>query len=233
MNQQRTERQRGASFLEFLMVAPVLLLICGSTVELANFIRFRQIADVVSKEAAMRAYRDCDITRVNQINGTSTGSNGPTVDKVSTQDAILECLTDVRNNINTALSGTTIQGTVILSVYRFQPGELVPFRAGDANPLNRPLCSTSTSATNAVQAISTDSAGSNYVPSGGAVVYRSNSGAGNVAPWGCDTGRVFIAEAVFTYTPIIGFRVFGIGNSFDVDFANSPLNGTFRETAIL
>lgn len=207
-------QQRGASFLEFIMVAPIMLLVAGATVELSRFIRFRQVADVLSKEAAMRAYRQCDITRVQFTNG------GISVDPAITTPVIQACLDGIKASTEATLGGTGIRGTVTISVYRFDYRNLVP---------------TSGCSTQAPTQITSQNPTSAYQPRAGGILGPNGIVTGT---WGCTTGRVVISEVTFQYNPIINYRVIGVGNSFDVNFANSPLSTANqqnlpRETTIL
>jgi len=212
-------QQRGASFLEFIMVAPVMLLVAGATVELSRFIRFRQVADVLSKEAAMRAYRQCDITKVKFESSSPSVSKAPTVDEDQSATDIQNCLNTTSNNIQNTLAQAGITGSVILSMYRFEFNQLVPTPACTGQTPRKIISQNSTSVYNpTVNGIS----GPN-----GTVTGR----------WGCTTGRVVISEVAFRYTPIINYRVIGVGNSFDVNFRNSQLSSPnaegFREATIL
>lgn len=51
--------QHGVVMIEFIIILPLLLCIAGVTVEMARFLRFNQMASVLSQEAALRAYRQC------------------------------------------------------------------------------------------------------------------------------------------------------------------------------
>ena len=217
-------QQRGASFLEFIIVAPILLLVAGGTVELARYIRFRQIADVLSKEAAMRAYRECDITQVEFTSRPprvfNRQSEDDATDPKGTSFLIKNCL----NTVNAAMEGTLnasgIQGGIILSMYRFDFANLVPTPGcSAANPTRIPAANPS----------------SVYAPQAGGISGPNGIVTGT---WGCTTGRVVISEVTFQYNPIINYRVIGVGNSFDVNFANYPLSTANqqnlpRETTIL
>jgi hypothetical protein len=197
-------QQRGASFLEFIMVAPIMLLVAGATVELSRFIRFRQVADVLSKEAAMRAYRQCDRTSVKFTNGEVL------VNQLVTTPLIQGCLDNVKASIEATLAGTGIPGSVTISMYRFDY----------ANPVPTAGC-----AAQAPQAITSQNPNSAYQPRAGGIAGPNGIVTGT---WGCTTGRVLISEMTFVYAPIINYRVIGVGNSFDVNFANSPLRSPLR-----
>ena len=120
-----SHRERGSSYIEFLLVAPIFLLIAASTIEIARFLRFRQLAGVFSKEAALEAYRKCDITNI-----TTTGGNSdPSVDWPSTSRDISSCLQTLETQMNAGLTAAgfpSSRAKVILSMYRWNYSQLVP-----------------------------------------------------------------------------------------------------------
>lgn len=225
--QRKMSCQRGSSYIEFLIVAPILLLVAGSTIELARFVRFRQIADVISKEAALEAYRVCDIT---DIDAQTLINAAPRVNTGTSTTNIQNCLNNVANKYQATVAATGIaNATVILSIYRYDFGNLVPQDAPACTPPN-----------SAFKQISTSDANSGFTLVGNSIQNRLNGAVVGSQLTGCQLGRVLISELAFFYAPIINFRVVGINNSFDTNFNTSPLRrdpgnfqNAFRETTIL
>jgi Flp pilus assembly protein TadG len=230
--QRKMSCQRGSSYIEFLIVAPILLLVAGSTIELARFVRFRQIADVISKEAALEAYRVCDIT---DIDAQTLINAAPRVNTGTSTTNIQNCLNNVANKYQATVAATGIaNATVILSIYRYDFGNLVPQDAPACSPLNSGFTQISTSAANSGFTL----VGNSMV--GNSIQNRLNGAVVGSQLTGCQLGRVLISELAFFYAPIINFRVVGINNSFDTNFNTSPLRrdpgnfqNAFRETTIL
>ena len=225
----RNRGEHGSGLIEFIFVAPIILLLAGSTLEVARFLRFRQIAGVLSQEAANRAYSQCaDITSVSvDVNGVLTvniSSTDPT--KTQTEINIKACLTTIKTAIEAAADAAGLQAgrALTLSVYRHNLGTVAPAL----------ICP---SATNAVTPILSAGLASKFTTTSGEIIAGGQPliTASDV----CKRGRIVIAELVFPYTTIINYRVFGIG--FDTNLSQSELNsnsnlnnlGKFRETTIL
>lgn len=207
----RNRGEHGSGLIEFIFVAPIILLLAGSTLEVARFLRFRQIAGVLSQEAANRAYSQCaDITSV------SAAGSSLTVDISTTRANITTCLNTVRTAINAAATAAGLQAgsALTISVYRHNLGTVAP-------AFN---CSTPNTISISVGTVSKfDIAGDAITTSGKNVVSASDV---------CKRGRIVIAELVFPYTTIINYRVFGLG--FSSDLSQSGLKSTnLRETTIL
>lgn len=223
----RIRHEVGSGYLEFLIVAPILLLVAGSTIELARFIRFRQIADVVSREAALEAYRRCDITNILATDPADLSST-PQVNITTSTNNIQACLNDVaaKFQATVAVAGLT-NAQLILSFYRYDFGSVIPAAAPACTAPNSVFTGISTSAANSV------------FNTNGTSIRNQNGQDVVAAATGCQLGRILISELAFFYTPIIDFRVIGIG--FGTDFNNSPLRRNpggdfqraFRETTIL
>ena len=200
----RNRGEHGSGLIEFIFVAPIILLLAGSTLEVARFLRFRQIAGVLSQEAANRAYSQCaDITSVSAV-GTSL-----TVNTTTTTTNISACLTTVKTGIDAAATAAGLAGSALtISVYRHNLGTVAP-------AFN---CSTPNTISISVGTVSKFTiAGDAITTSGKNVVSASDV---------CKRGRIVIAELVFPYTTIINYRVLGLDNS--------GFTGTaFRETTIL
>jgi hypothetical protein len=94
--------QRGAACMEFIFILPILFCIFIVAVEFAQFIRVRQAALVLSREAALRASRQCG-----GIVSLQAGQWNTQLAK--TRTAL--CFQKVRNSIapeaNFSLTGTT------------------------------------------------------------------------------------------------------------------------------
>ena len=118
----RNRGEHGSGLIEFIFVAPIILLLAGSTLEVARFLRFRQIAGVLSQEAANRAYSQCaDITSVSAA-GTSL-----TVNTTTTTTNISACLTTVKTGIDAAADAAGLAGSALtISVYRHNLGTVAP-----------------------------------------------------------------------------------------------------------
>ena len=218
----RNRGEHGSGLIEFIFVAPIILLLAGSTLEVARFLRFRQIAGVLSQEAANRAYSQCaDITSVSAA-GTSL-----TVNTTTTTTNISACLTTVKTGIDAAADAAGLAGSALtISVYRHNLGTVAP-----TNPMG---CASSTAA---VTRILSAVPASNFKPTtggnttGGEITTTSNALVVSKLDV-CKRGRIVIAELVFPYTTIINYRVFGLG--FNTDLSSSELKSTnLRETTIL
>ena len=229
----RNRGEHGSGLIEFIFVAPIILLLAGSTLEVARFLRFRQIAGVLSQEAANRAYSQCaDITSVSAVNGVLTvniSSTDPT--KTQTEINIEACLATIKTAIEAAADAAGLQAgrALTLSVYRHNLTAVAP-----TDPTG---CAGSAAA---VTSILSTSPASKFTTTSGEIKTTDSSGTTVVSKLDvCKRGRIVIAELVFPYTTIINYRVFGIG--FDTNLSQSELNsnsnlnnlGKFRETTIL
>ena len=206
----RNRGEHGSGLIEFIFVAPIILLLAGSTLEVARFLRFRQIAGVLSQEAANRAYSQCaDITSVSAV-GTSL-----TVNTTTTTTNISACLTTVKTGIDAAATAAGLAGSALtISVYRHNLGTVAP-------AFN---CSTPNTISISVGTVSKFTiAGDAITTSGKNVVSASDV---------CKRGRIVIAELVFPYTTIINYRVFGLGFNTNLKQSGFERND-FRETTIL
>ena len=221
----RNRGEHGSGLIEFIFVAPIILLLAGSTLEVARFLRFRQIAGVLSQEAANRAYSQCaDITSVSAA-GTSL-----TVNTTTTTTNISACLTTVKTGIDAAADAAGLAGSALtISVYRHNLGTVAP-----TDPTAPTGCAISTAA---VTRILSAVPASNFKPTtggnttGGEITTTSNALVVSKLDV-CKRGRIVIAELVFPYTTIINYRVFGLG--FNTDLSSSELKSTnLRETTIL
>ncbi len=219
----RNRGEHGSGLIEFIFVAPIILLLAGSTLEVARFLRFRQIAGVLSQEAANRAYSQCaDITSVSAVNGVLTvniSSTDPT--KTQTEINISACLTKIKAAIETAADAAGLQAgrALTLSVYRHNLRTVAPAL----------ICP---SATNAVTPILSAGPPSKFTTTGtGGTIKAGVQTLINVENV-CKRGRIVIAELVFPYTTIINYRVFGIGFDTNLKQSGFELND-LRETTIL
>lgn len=139
----RVEKKRasGKIMIEFLLVAPVFLMISGGTIEVANFMRLSQISTVVSQEAANQAYRQCSsVVRLKNPAdprySTAPGTPRIQIDDVSTPVAVQNCLENVRlNSLSTLnqLNQNTSDNAVHLMVARYyQRGTNTKFQSFEA-----------------------------------------------------------------------------------------------------
>ena len=213
----RNRGEHGSGLIEFIFVAPIILLLAGSTLEVARFLRFRQIAGVLSQEAANRAYSQCaDITSV------SVDTSGVfTVNTTTTTTNITNCLTTIKTAIEAAADAAGLQAgrALTLSVYRHNLGTVAP-----TNPMD---CASST---NAVTPILSAGLASKFTTTSGEIIAGGQTliNVENV----CKRGRIVIAELVFPYTTIINYRVFGLGFNTDLKQSGFERND-LRETTIL
>lgn len=116
------KRNSGKIMIEFLLVAPVFLMISGGTIEVANFMRLSQVSTVVSQEAANQAYRQCSsVVRLTNPNDRLYNSNGARmqIDNTTTQAAVQNCLENVRANslvtLNKLNPSTTINAVHLMA----------------------------------------------------------------------------------------------------------------------
>ena len=207
----RNRGEHGSGLIEFIFVAPIILLLAGSTLEVARYMRFRQIVLVLSQEAANRAYSQCaDITSVSAVGNSLTVNIGTTTTNIT------NCLTTVKTAIEAAADAAGLQAgrALTLSVYRHNLGTVAP-------AFN---CSTPNTISISVGTVSKFTiAGDAITTSGKNVVSASDV---------CKRGRIVIAELVFPYTTIINYRVFGLGFNTNLKQSGFERND-FRETTIL
>ena len=221
----RNQGEHGSGLIEFIFVAPIILLLAGSTLEVARFLRFRQIAGVLSQEAANRAYSQCaDITSVSvDVNGVLT------VNTTTTTTNISACLTTVKAAIDTAATTAGLQAgsALTISVYRHNLGTVAP-----TDPTASTGCAISTAAVTQILPTPPPVPASNFKPTTDGKITTTSNALVVSASDVCKRGRIVIAELVFPYTTIINYRVFGIG--FDTNLSSSELKSTnLRETTIL
>lgn len=108
--------QDGVVMIEFLIILPLLLCLAGATIEIARFLRFNQMASVLSQEAALRAYRQCSDFFV-YGDDDDFGAD-------ATRARTGRCLSEVGGQMvgsrNTLQATTTsISFNIAISVYRF------------------------------------------------------------------------------------------------------------------
>ncbi len=121
-----TRRMRGSAFIEFVVVAPLILFIAGYTVRFAQQLQAQQIGLVVAREIATAAFLQCadyTIQQVPQPNTCGTGSD-LCIDQTATETAIRNCLTNARNSFTgnwNSVRPPTASGalTINLAVYRY------------------------------------------------------------------------------------------------------------------
>jgi len=214
----RNRGEHGSGLIEFIFVAPIILLLAGSTLEVARFLRFRQIAGVLSQEAANRAYSQCaDITSVS-VNPTTSKI---LVDEPTTIANIQTCLTNIKKEIDIAATTAGLTGSALtISVYRHNLGTVAP-----TDPT---VCASSTAKVTRIPSIIP---ASKFDTTGGEIKTTSNAPVVSKLDV-CKRGRIVIAELVFPYTTIINYRVFGLGFNTNLKQSGFERND-FRETTIL
>ncbi len=210
----RNRGEHGSGLIEFIFVAPIILLLAGSTLEVARFLRFRQIAGVLSQEAANRAYSQCaDITSVS-VNPTTSKI---LVDEPTTIANIQTCLTNIKKEIDIAAKAAGLQEgrALTISVYRHNLGTVAP-ELNCSSPASTKI--------DRIDPASTVTTSGGATTTDGAIVVSSFDV--------CKRGRIVIAELVFRYTTIINYRVFGL--RFNTNLKQSGFErNDLRETTIL
>ncbi len=120
------KRSSGKIMIEFLLIAPVFLMISGGTIEVANFMRLSQISTVASQEMANTAYRRC--TPITRVVNPNSGGYDPRQTNIQlhgdeTIAAIQTCLDTIQQETLTRLqslnSGSTDGNSAHLTVARF------------------------------------------------------------------------------------------------------------------
>lgn len=122
-----TRRMRGSAFIEFVVVAPLILFIAGYTVRFAQQLQAQQIGLVVAREIATAAFLQCadyTIQLVPQPNNCGTTGSDLCIDQAATTTAIQNCLTNARNSFTgnwNSVKPPTASGalTINLAVYRY------------------------------------------------------------------------------------------------------------------
>lgn len=127
-----TSRERGSVLAEFVMVAPVMLLIAGSALRFYQELQAQEIGLTYAREVATLAYNKCvDMTRFSVSQVGATTADTVTVNKSATESAITACLDGVKANFEAGWSFTKpIAGsssvTITLAVRRCNITEVVP-----------------------------------------------------------------------------------------------------------
>lgn len=127
-----TSRERGSVLTEFVMVAPMMLLIAGSALRFYQELQAKEIGITYAREAATLAYNKCvDITRFKVIQTGTTTQDTLSIDQTETENAIKSCLTEVQTKFNAAWSfAKPIAGadtiTITLAVRRCKITEVLP-----------------------------------------------------------------------------------------------------------
>jgi hypothetical protein len=87
-------RQRGSSLIEFIFVAPIILVTGGATLDVARFAQTQQITSFISQETASLIYRECLDKTV--YSPASANITSPWIDKTKTQAAIQTCIQQIQ-----------------------------------------------------------------------------------------------------------------------------------------
>lgn len=122
-----TRRMRGSAFIEFVVVAPLILFIAGYTLRFAQQLQAQQIGLVVAREIATAAFLQCadyTIQAVPQPNNCGSTGSDLCINQTATEAAIQNCLTNVgasfTGNWNSVKPPTASDRLNInLAVYRY------------------------------------------------------------------------------------------------------------------
>lgn len=110
--------EQGSAMLEFVLTIPVLLMIAGTTVDMARYMRYLQITTFVSQEAASQIYRQCsDVTIFNK---PVLGSSQVAPNKPQTMMAIERCLERVQIQSQRMLNTSLGRAAMSAKVFRWQ-----------------------------------------------------------------------------------------------------------------
>ena len=100
---QTTSRERGTVLTEFVMVAPVMLLIAGSALRFYQELQAQEVGVTLAREIATMAYNQCvDKTLFTVTRQGTTTQDVVSVDKVNTEAEITKCLTTVQSTFSDA-----------------------------------------------------------------------------------------------------------------------------------
>jgi hypothetical protein len=112
------EHERGSAMMEFIFTVPVLLMIAGTTVDIARYMRYLQITSFVSQEAASQIYRQCsDITVYTK---PRLGTTTVTPHTSQTIMAIERCLERVQIQSQNMLNVSLGRAAMSAQVFRWQ-----------------------------------------------------------------------------------------------------------------
>lgn len=86
--------QRGSSLLEFIFVAPIIVVTGGATLDVARFAQTQQITSFISQQTTSLIYREC-LDKTVYLPAT-TNTISPWIDVNNTQRAMLNCIQQIQ-----------------------------------------------------------------------------------------------------------------------------------------
>ena len=115
-NEKKRLWQRGSSLLEFVFVAPIILVSGGATVDIARFAQTQQVTSFISQETTSLIYREClDQTVLPRaVQNTATTGQSLPIDRTATTQAITTCIQRIQSGQQGMLT-TGAPGAVLLS----------------------------------------------------------------------------------------------------------------------
>ena len=134
-------RERGSVLEEFVMVAPVMLLIAGSALRFYQELQAQEVGITYAREVATLAYNQCvDITRFAVQQVGSTTQDTVTVDVAGTKKDITACLKRVVSKFNTGWEkAKPVAGsssiTITVAVVRCNINQVMPTDCNQPTPL--------------------------------------------------------------------------------------------------
>jgi Flp pilus assembly protein TadG len=118
LGERKRTRESGSAMLEFVLTVPVLLMIAGTTVDMARYMRYLQITSFVSQEAASQIYRQCSDLTVYTKPRWGTVQVAPNTQQ--TIMAIERCLERVQIQSQRMLNTSLGRAAMNAKVFRWQ-----------------------------------------------------------------------------------------------------------------
>ena len=142
-------RQRGSSLVEFIFVAPIILVSAGATVDVARFAQTQQVTSFISQETASLMYREClDKTVVLDPSLQAGGTESLTLDWDKTLSETLSCMLAVQASQQTILTAGTPGAAINSTGFRLLGTNLQntgdPAQCGSNNFIGIPVPFTTT-----------------------------------------------------------------------------------------
>jgi len=195
-----TAKSKGAVLIELILVFPLFIIIPGSVIELARFMRMAQIANVISQEAATFAYRQCsDFYALQQVDVSGVKKLQFWNDR--SINLTQNCLDNQVNLLQTGLTAYLPGSRLVLTVYR------VNFDGGTGNQLTKV-------AQSKYPASGTNAAESRYDKQGNKISADPNKDALVLVDTteARERQRLIVAELQYFYTPIFSLVPGFLGN---------------------